>query len=153
MLLRCFLSCIFALLPIRAWGTNGFCVAHRLELIPIYQTLIARLQQHLYTRDNDLKIDAETDIQAFLKFSAQADRYDKRMVNAIRAYNDDDPEAERVCRALVVSSNCEAYRVYQDAVIGLPGINRETVLAEGKRRCERAFRYEGFSYIPIGGWK
>lgn len=138
MLLRCFLSCVFMLLPIRAWATNGFCEEHRLELIPIYQQLIGRLQDHLYIRDNNLKIDAETDIQAFMKFSAQADRYDKRMVNAIRAYNDDDPEAERACRALVISANCEAYLVYQDAVINLRSINREAVLAEGKRRCQNA---------------
>ncbi len=136
-----------------AQATNGFCEEHRLELIPIYQTLIERLKQHLYTRDNDLKIDAETDIRSYMAFSQQADRYDKRMVNAIRAYNDDDPEAERACRALVVSANCEAYLVYQDAVIDLPGINREAVIAEGKRRCERAARYEGFSYLPIGGWR
>lgn len=136
-----------------AHATNGFCEEHRLELGPIYQQLIQRLQWHLYTRDINLKIDAETDIQAFMKFSQQADRYDKRMVNAIRAYNDDDPEAERACRALAVSADCESYLVYQDAVITLPGINKEAVLAEGKRRCERAYQYEGFSYIPIGGWR
>lgn len=153
MLLRCFLSCIFVLLPIRAWATNGFREEHRLVLNPIYQQLIQRLQWHLYTRDINLKIDAETEIQAFFKFSPQADRYEKRMVNAIRAYNDDDPEAERACRALVVSASCEAYLVYQDAVINLPGINREAVLAEGKRRCERAYQYEGFSYVPVGGWR
>lgn len=152
MLLRCFFSCVLILLPIRSWAINGFCEEHRLELIPVYQTLIARLDKHLYTRDNNLKIDAETDFQAFMKFSGQADLYDKRMVNAIRAYNDDDPEAERVCRALVISANCEAYLVYQDAVIGLPGINRESVLSESKRRCERAYRYEGLSYFPVGGW-
>ncbi|CAA7615012.1 hypothetical protein [Magnetospirillum sp. UT-4] len=152
MLLRHLLLFVLAFTPTRAWSTNGFCEEHRLELIPIYQTLIERLKQHLYTRDNNLKIDAETDIQAFMKFSQQADRYDKRMVNAIRAYNDDDPEAERVCRALVVSANCEAYLVYQDAVINLPGIERESVLAEGRRRCERAYQYIGFSFVPDGVW-
>lgn len=136
-----------------AHATNGFCEEHRLELGPIYQQLIQRLQWHLYTRDINLKIDAETEIQAFFKFSQQADRYDKRMVNAIRAYNDDDPEAERACRALAVSADCESYLVYQDAVITLPAINREAVLAEGRRRCEHAYQYEGFSYIPIGGWR
>lgn len=136
-----------------AHATNAFCEEHRLVLNPIYQQLIQRLQWHLYTRDINLKIDAETEIQAFFKFSQQADRYDKRMVNAIRAYNDDDPEAERACRALAVSADCESYLVYQDAVITLPGINREAVLAEGRRRCERAYQYEGFSYIPIGGWR
>lgn len=144
-------AAIFSSQPARA--TNGFCEEQRLELIPVYQTLIERLKQHMYTRDNDLKIDAETDVQAYMKFSQQADRYDKRMVNAIRAHNDDDPEAERACRALVVSANCEAYLVYQDAVINLRGIDREAVLAEGKRRCERAYHYEGFSYLPAGGWR
>lgn len=120
---------------------------------PVYQALIKRLEDHVYTRNNDLKIDLETDTRAFMKFRQQADRYDKRMVNAIRAYNDDDPEAERACRALVVGANCEAYLVYQDAIINLPGINRESVLAEGKRRCERAYRYDGLSYTPIGGWR
>ena len=139
MFLRCFFSCVLILQPIRSWAINGFCEEHRLELIPVYQTLIARLDKHLYTRDNNLKIDAETDFQAFMKFSGQADLYDKRMVNAIRAYNDDDPEAERVCRALVISANCEAYLVYQDAVINLPGINLKSVLAESKRR-------------PASGW-
>jgi|GEM_PF-2608595 len=153
MLLRCFFSCVFILLLISARAINGFCEEHRLELIPVYQTLIARLDKHMYTRDNNLKIVAETDFQAFMKFSGQADLYDKRMINAIRAYNDDNPEAERVCRALVVSADCEAYLVYQDAVINLPGINRESVLVEGRRRCERAYHYKGFSYIPIGGWR
>lgn len=152
MRVRYFLFVFLALAPTRALGTNGTCEELRLNLTPVYQPLIERLKQHMWTRNNDLKIDAETDIQAHMKFSQQADRYDKRIINAIRDFNDGDPQAERYCRALIISADCEAYLVYQDAVIDLPGINREAVLAEGKRRCEQAYRYEGFSYVPVGGW-
>ena len=57
-----------------AHATNRFCEEHRLELIPVYQTLIKRLEDHVYTRDNDLKIDLETDTRAFMKFRQQDDR-------------------------------------------------------------------------------
>lgn len=148
MLVRCFLRLILALAPAHAWATNGTCEELKLDLPPIYEVLLSRLRQHMFTRDNNLKITVEQNTDAYLKLSQIADHYDKRIVNAIRAFNDDDPEAERACRALVVSANCEAYLVYQDAVINLPGINREAVLAEGKWRCKNAQTYEGVSYRP-----
>lgn len=134
-----------------ARATNETCQVLKLELPPIYAVLQNRLRQHVFVRDNNLKITVEQEFEAYLKLSQIADRYDKRMDNAIRDFNDGDPEAERVCLALIVGANCEAYRVYERTVINLPGIRRDEVVAEGARRCQNARTYEGASYIPVGG--
>jgi hypothetical protein len=132
-----------------AGATNGTCEELKLELPPIYEALQSRLRQHMFTRDNNLKITVEQNLDAFLKMSQLADHYDKRMVNAIRDFNDDDPEAERLCQALILGANCEAYRIYEHTVINLPGIRRDEVVAEGARRCQNARKYVGASYVPV----
>lgn len=135
-------SCILvAIAGTKAHATNGKCEEMRLLLGPIYQQLVQRLQWHLYNRDVNLKIDAETDTQAFMKFRQQADFYNKRIVNVIREYNDGDREASHQCSKLIFEADCDAYHVYQDAVANLPGSDRESILAEGKRRCDRAANY------------
>jgi len=132
---------IVAFTATEASATNGECEEIRMLLNPIYQQLIAALDRHLYARDINLKIDAETDTWALMQFRDMADRHDKQIVNLIREYNDNDPVAARKCSEVVFKADCEAYLVYQDAVINLPGINRENVLAEGRLRCERVYRY------------
>ncbi|MCR6629929.1 MAG: hypothetical protein NVV74_07685 [Magnetospirillum sp.] len=142
------LSLAILLVASKARATNGTCEELKLDLPPIYDALQARLRQHMFTRDNNLKITVEQDTAAFQRFTDIADHYDKLMVNAIRYYNDGDPEAERLCKGYVFKANCEAYQVYLDTVINLPGIDREAVIREGERRCARARRA---SYTPIEG--
>ncbi|WP_141400524.1 hypothetical protein [Magnetospirillum sp. 15-1] len=122
----------------KAYATNAACENMRLRLPPIYQQLIERLSQHMYHRDINLKITAEADVQATMKFRQQADWYDKLLVNAIREYNDGDPEARSVCWSILAEADCASYLVYQDTVINLPGINREMVLEGSRSRCENA---------------
>lgn len=133
--------CSMAFIVGEAHATNGKCEEMRLLLGPIYQQLVQRLQWHLYNRDVNLKIDAETDVQAFMKFRQQADFYNKRIVNVIREYNDGDREAEHKCRKLIFEADCDAYQVYVDAIGDLPGVDRQAVLAEGEKRCSQARNY------------
>lgn len=135
------LSAAMLLAAGEAHATNGKCEEMRLLLGPIYQQLVQRLQWHLYHRDVNLKIDAETDVQAFMKFRHQADFYNKRIVNVIREYNDGDREAEHQCSKLIFEADCEAYKVYVDAVSTLPGVDHRSVEDESERRCTRARNY------------
>ena len=120
-----------------AHATNGECEQIRMALNPIYQQLIAALDRHLYSRDINMKIDAETDTWAQFQFRDMADRHDKQIVNLIREYNDGDPVAIRKCNAVVYQADCEAFQVYKAAVINLPGMagKRQAIMAENDRRC------------------
>lgn len=123
-----------------AHATNGECENIRMALNPIYQQLIAALDRHLYSRDINMKIDAETDTWAQFQFRDMADRHDKMIVNLIREYNDGDPVAIRKCNAVVYQANCEAFQVYKQAVFDLPGMGsrRRDILAEEAKRCAQA---------------
>lgn len=130
-----------AICPFRsAHATNGECEEIRMALNPIYQQLIAALDRHLYSRDVNMKIDAETDTWAQFQFRDMADRHDKMIVNLIREYNDGDPVAIRKCNAVVYQADCEAFRVYKQAVFDLPGMasRRSDILAEEAKRCAQA---------------
>lgn len=123
-----------------AYATNGECEEIRIALNPIYQQLIAALDRHLYSRDVNMKIDAETDTWAQFQFRDMADRHDKMIVNLIREYNDGDPVAIRKCNEVVYAADCEAFQVYKAAVINLPGMasRRGDILAEEAKRCAQA---------------
>lgn len=137
----CF-SAVLTVFTGEALAVNGTCQELKLNLPPIYQSLQARLKQHLWTRDVNVKISAEQDTDAYFAFSQLADRFDKLMDRATRHFNDDDPEAENVCRSYILEANCAAYAIYQRTVIALPGINRAAVEAEGVRRCEGFQKFE-----------
>lgn len=123
-----------------AHATNGECEEIRMALNPIYQQLIAALDRHLYSRNVNMKIDAETDTWAQFQFRDMADRHDKHIVNLIREYNDGDPVAIRKCNEVVYQADCEAFRVYKQAVFDLPGMapQRRAILAEEAKRCAQA---------------
>lgn len=123
-----------------AHATNGECEEIRMALNPIYQQLIAALDRHLYSRDINMKIDAETDTWAQFQFRDMADRHDKMIVNLIREYNDGDPVAIRKCNEVVYQADCEAFQVYKKVVIDLPGMagKRQAIMAENDRRCAQA---------------
>ena len=132
------LSGLVMLMAGEAHATNAACEEHRLALSPIAQVLVERLRWHMWNRDNDLKITAEEDLDAFIKITQLNDKYGKLITNAIRDYNDGDPVADHLCIKYILEFNCESYLVYQDTVINLPGMAREEILAEGKRRCDAA---------------
>lgn len=134
-------SAVMLLAPNVAHATNMDCQLAKRDLGPIYNTLQMRLRAHLYTRDNNLKITAEQDVQAYFAFAKLAGRYDDLMDDAIRAFNDNDPKAKRLCYGYVLQANCEAYQVYQDIVMTLPGMRHASILAEGERRCAEARNY------------
>ncbi|CAA7627241.1 exported hypothetical protein [Candidatus Terasakiella magnetica] len=134
---------VFAILALmlaagEAQAVNWNCQLHRLELSPISQVLVERLRWHMWNRDNDLKITAEADLDAFIRMTQITDRYGKLITNAIRDYNDGDPEADHLCRKYVLEYDCETYLVYQRTVIDLPKSDRKAIEDEGVRRCERA---------------
>ncbi|MDO8605466.1 MAG: hypothetical protein Q7R40_02915 [Phaeospirillum sp.] len=121
-----------------ALAVNDACQIHRLKLSPISAVLVERLRWHMWTRDNDLKITAEADLDAFIRMTQITDRYGKLITNAIRDYNDGDPEADHLCFKYVLEYDCETYLVYQRTVIDLPKSDRKAIEDEGVRRCERA---------------
>lgn len=132
------LSTIMVLTAGKAHAVNDACQIHRLKLSPMMQVLVERLRWHMWNRDNNLKITAEADLDAFLKLTQITDRYGKLITNGIRDYNEGDPVADHLCFKYVLQANCDSYLVYQDTVINLPGVAREEILAEGKRRCDAA---------------
>ncbi|TAN55686.1 MAG: hypothetical protein EPN26_05010 [Rhodospirillales bacterium] len=132
------LSGFALLLAGNAHAVNWDCQIHRLKLSPMMQVLIERLRWHMWTRDNDLKITAEADLDAFIALTQITDRYGKLITNAIRDYNDGDPEADHLCFKYVLEADCMSYLVYQNTVINLPKSDRKAIEDEGVRRCERA---------------
>lgn len=121
-----------------AHAVNDACQIHRLKLSPMMQVLVERLRWHMWTRDNDLKITAEADLDAFIALTQITDRYGKLITNAIRDYNDGDPVADHLCFKYVLEANCDSYLVYQRTVIDLPKSDRKAILEEGERRCKAA---------------